>query len=218
MKEQNVQFKIKFSAGAFDKDMERAGLHDCKKYTKHVAQMNKAAEVLDRYDEFSSLTLSPSDYANKDTDYGIKKNKFHMGDERLLPHQVKATQAFLKELRGFGLLADVVGSGKTYEAGAVLSELAAKGKIATALIIVPSQVYNTWIEVLENGFGLGKGDLKTLGKEFSDENFAVGEDSMMRPTAPIIVKTKATFCKISIISPFSINIITKSRKIMHIIK
>lgn len=194
MKEQNVQFKIKFSAGAFDKDMERAGLHDCKKYTKHVAQMNKAAEVLDRYDEFSSLTLSPSDYANKDTDYGIKKNKFHMGDERLLPHQVKATQAFLKELRGFGLLADVVGSGKTYEAGAVLSELAAKGKIATALIIVPSQVYNTWIEVLENGFGLGKGVLKTLGKEFSDENFAVGEDSMMRPTAPIIVKTEDFVC------------------------
>ena len=107
----NSELKIKFTVGAFDKEMERSGLHDCKKYTKHIAQMNKLAEVLDRYDEFASLTLSPSDYAQKDGVYGIPKKKFHIGDERLLPHQIKATQAFLKDLRGFGLLADVVGSG-----------------------------------------------------------------------------------------------------------
>ncbi len=190
MKTQNSKLKIKFTIGAFDKDLERAGLHDCRKYTRHVAQMNKAAEVLDRYDDFSSLTLESSDYAQRDTEYGIKKTKFHFGDERLLPHQLKATQAFLKELRGFGLLADVVGSGKTYEACAVLSELAAKGKISSALIIVPSQVYNTWISVLEEGFGLGKGVLKTLGSEFTDEYFESGSDGMMRPTSPIIVKTE----------------------------
>ena len=186
----NSDLKIKFTVGAFDKDMERAGLHDCRKYTKHVAQMNKLAEVLDRYDEFAALTLSPNDYAQKDEKYGIPKSKFHIGDERLLPHQIKATQAFLKELRGFGLLADVVGSGKTYEACAVLSELAAKGKISSSLIIVPSQVYNTWIEVLEKNFGLGIGKLKTLTKEFDDSCFERGQDGMLRPTEPIIVKTE----------------------------
>ena len=186
----NSGLKIKFTVGAFDKDMERAGLHDCKKYTKHVDQMNKLAEVLDRYDEFASLTLSASDYAQKDGEYGIPKSKFHTGEDRLLPHQIKATQAFLKELRGFGLLADVVGSGKTYEACAVLSELAAKGKISSSLIIVPSQVYNTWLVVLEKNFGLGKGKLKTLTREFDDSNFERGEDGMLRPSQPIIVKTE----------------------------
>ena len=189
----NSELKIKFTVGAFDKEIERSGLHDCKKYTKHVAQMNKLAEVLDRYDEFAELTLSPNDYAQQG-EYGIPKTKFHLGDERLLPHQTKATKAFLKELRGFGLLADVVGSGKTYEACAVLSELAVKGKIASALIIVPSQVYNTWITVLEENFGLGKGILKTLTKDFDDSEFTRGADGMLRPNSPIIVKTEDFIC------------------------
>ncbi len=184
------QIRIKFTIGAFNKDVERAGLHDCKKYTKHVAKMNKAAEILDRYDEFSELTLSPSDYAKGNGEYGIDKRKFHTAKDRLLPHQALATHAFLKELRGFGLLADVVGSGKTYEACAVLSELAAKGKISSALLIVPSQVYNTWIEVLEMNFGLGKNVLHSLGAEFDDSIFERSEDGMFRPSRPIIVKTE----------------------------
>ncbi len=184
------KFYIKFTVGAFDKEIERSGIYGCKKYTKHVAEMNKAAEVLDRYDDFSSLTLLPSDYAQTTTEYGIPKQKFHTGNERLLPHQAKATQAFLKELRGFGLLADVVGSGKTYEACSVLSELAAKGKINSMLLIVPSQVYNTWIGVLEMGFGLGKGQLKTLDADFDDENFVRGDDGVLKPKQPLIVKTE----------------------------
>ncbi len=190
MKNSEEKMKIIFTIDAFEKQVERSGLHDCKKYTKQVAEMNKHAEVLDRYDEFGSLTLKPSDYAKKETAYGIDRKKFHSGEERILPHQIRATQAFLKELRGFGLLADVVGSGKTYEAGAVLSELAAKGKISTALIIAPSQVYNTWIEVLENNFGLGQGVLKTIGSSFNDEYFERCDDGMIRPNAPIIVKTE----------------------------
>ena len=183
-------YKIKFTIGSFDKEVERSGMYSSKKFTKHVAEMNKVAEVIDRYDEFSSLSLKPSDYANGKGVYGIKKEKFHTGDDRLLPHQVKATQAFLKELRGFGLLADVVGSGKTYEACSVLSELSVKGKITSALIIVPSQVYNTWIEVVELKFGLGKGQLLTLSNTFDDELFARGEDGFLRPKKPMIVKSE----------------------------
>lgn len=190
MEKEREPLKIIFTVDAFEKQVERSGLHDCKKFTKHVAEMNKFAEVLDRYDEFGSLTLSPSDYAKKNTPYGIEKKKFHSGNRRILEHQEKAAYKFLKELRGFGLLADVVGSGKTYEAGVVLSELAAKGKISTALIIAPSQVYNTWVSVLEKDFGMGEGVLKTVGAEFNEDYFTRCDDGMIRPVAPIIVKTE----------------------------
>lgn len=186
----NQKYYIKFTVGAFDKENERSGIYGCKKYTKRVSEMNKTAEVLDRYDDFSSLSLQPSDYAQTDGEYGIRKQKFHTGNERLLPHQAKATQAFLKELRGFGLLADVVGSGKTYEACSVLSELSAKGKINSMLLIVPSQVYNTWIKVLELEFGLGKGQLKTLTAEFDEECFTRADDGVIKPKYPLIVKTE----------------------------
>ena len=182
------QLRIKFATNAFNKASEDTGLRDCKKYTKHVAKMNKFAEVLDRSDKFSELSLSPSDYARVDGEYGIERRKFHSRDERLLPHQKIATHAFLRELRGFGLLADVVGSGKTYEACAVLSELAAKGEISSLLLIVPSQVYNTWIEVLEKNFGLGIGVLQPMGAEFDDTLFERGNDGLYRPEKPIIVK------------------------------
>lgn len=187
-KKNENQLRIKFATNAFNKASEDTGLRDCKKYTKHVAKMNKCAEILDRSDKFSELSLLPSDYANIEGEYGIEKRKFHSRDERLLPHQKLATHAFLRELRGFGLLADVVGSGKTYEACAVLSELAAKGEISSLLLIVPSQVYNTWIEVLEKNFGLGIGVLHPMDSQFDDSLFERGNDGLYHPEKPIIVK------------------------------
>ena len=185
-----AKLKIKFTDNAFNEEVERSQLHDCKQYTRHVAEMNKAAESIDRYDDFASLTLKPSAYAMpEDSVYGIKAEKFHRGKDRLLPHQIDAAKGFLKELRGFGLLADVVGSGKTYEACAVLSELSAKGKISSALIVVPDQVYSTWKEVLEMRFGLGANVLKTLTR-FDESLFEVNEVGMLIPNAPILVKTE----------------------------
>ena len=183
-------FKIVFTDEAFDAQVERSGMRGSQKFTKRVVEMNKVAEALDRYDTFASLSLKPSDYAKTTGEYGIPAKKFHTGADRLLPHQSLATKAFLKELRGFGLLADVVGSGKTYEACAVLSELSAKGKINSMLLIVPSQVYNTWKEVLEVNFGLGKGVLRTLTSSFDDDCFYCDDDGMIKPKFPIIVKTE----------------------------
>lgn len=180
---------IKFDEGAFDKEVERAGLHGHKFYTQHVANMNRDAEALDCYDEFGALTLSPSIYA-KNGNYGIPKKSFHEGDKRLRKHQIDATEAFLRDLRGFGLLADVVGSGKTYEACAVLSELAAKGKISSLLLIVPDQVYDTWIEVLEKFFGLGENVLCRVGEKLDPDLLELGEDGIYRPTRPLIVKSE----------------------------
>lgn len=187
MSKEIPNLKIKFNAGAFDKSFERAGLQESKNYTKQVNLMNKQAEVLDRYDEFSNLSLSSSNFKKKG-EYGIEKIKnIHVDDERLLKHQVNATKQFLKELRGFGLLADVVGSGKTFEACSVLSELCAKGKINSALIIVPSQVYDTWVEVLEMKFGLGKGCLNRMGKELDQDFLTLFTDGFFHPNGPIIV-------------------------------
>ena len=188
MEREEKRIIITFKDNAFNKAEERKNIKGCKVFTSHVAEMNKQVEVLDRYDDFGFLNLKSSDYA-KNGEYGIPKSKFHSGDERLLPHQMDATYAFLKELRGFGLLADVVGSGKTYEACAVLSELSAKGKISSAIIIVPSQVYNTWREVLETQFGLGKGALKIMGADFEDDFFENNENVLV-PKGPIIVKTE----------------------------
>ncbi len=191
MENQTPRLRIKFIAGAFNKDLERAGLSESRSFTKRVSSMNKTAETLDRYDEFAALSLSPTHYAKKDGEYGIEEIKqVHIGQERLLPHQVAATKAFLKELRGFGLLADVVGSGKTFEACSVLSELSAKGKIGTALLIVPSQVYDTWIEVLEMKFGLGKNVLMKMGDYLDQSALQMGDNGLLSPRAPIIVKSE----------------------------
>ena len=183
---------ITFADNAFIKSKEGNELERTKGFTKRVADMNKAAETLDRDDEFGELSLDPKVYAKKEGGtYGIPRVRAHVDDNRLFPHQILATKAFLRELRGFGLLADVVGSGKTYEACSVLSELAAKGKITTALLIVPSQVYNTWIHVLENQFGLGKDVLYTVGTSLDREKLLkCGQDGMFRPTRPLIVKTE----------------------------
>jgi hypothetical protein len=98
-------FKIVFTDEAFDAQVERSGMRGSQKFTKRVVEMNKVAEALDRYDTFASLSLKPSDYAKTTGEYGIPAKKFHTGADRLLPHQSLATKAFLKELRGFGLLA-----------------------------------------------------------------------------------------------------------------
>ena len=185
--------KISFSVGAFDKQMERSGIHDRKKFTRRIEKMNKNVEVLDRYDDFSSMMLASSDFAKKKGGkYGIEKRAFHFGANGvLLEHQQRAALAFLKDLRGFGLLADVVGSGKTYEACAILSELSAKGKITSMLLVVPAQVYNTWIFVLEKEFGLGEGVLKTVGSRVEDvEIFERKEDGLYHPKYPLIVKAE----------------------------
>ena len=178
-------------ATVFDRDGNRTKLHDHRPYTKYVAEMNQTAEALDRFDEFGALTLSPDVFAQTPgLPYGIPQKSFHEGKNRLLKHQIHATEAFLRDLRGFGLLADVVGSGKTYEACSVLSELAAKGKISSLLLIVPGQVFHTWLEVLEIHFGLGRDVLCQLTDAPDASLLQRGEDGMYRPKRPMIVKSE----------------------------
>ena len=164
------------------------------------------AEVLDRYDDFAQMKIGAGVYERTDgIEYGILRNpEIHGNEAVILDRQVKAANDFLRLLRGFGLLADVVGSGKTFEAGVVLSELAARGKLKSLLLVVPEQVYNNWVEVLEVMFGMGVGTLVDVGTKPYFNVGGAGKDrrldcttvtlsgdrKLVRPTRPIIVKTE----------------------------
>ncbi len=156
------KYGIYFTDSSFERSSQEKNISKIKRqYTRTIAEMNKNVEELDRFDEFDSLQIDVEKYRKQDGSlYGIVP--MANVTEPILPHQQKAALGFLKELRGFGLLADVVGSGKTFEAGVVLSELAFRNKIRSMLFVVPTQVINAWKDVMEMKFGLGKGQLLDL--------------------------------------------------------
>ena len=163
------KYYIEFESSAFERQSQRANIYQRRYYTQKIAMMNKVVESLDRLDDFSSLKIDASKYKKlPGSTYGIDVTAMHRGDEVIFPHQKEAALLFLKELRGFGLLADVVGSGKTFEAGVVISELAVRNKLRSMLLIVPDQVKASWINVMEEKFGLGKGTLHDA-EEYVDE-------------------------------------------------
>lgn len=135
----------------------------------------KDANTLSRYDDFESLKIPLGAYKHTEEsgEYGIvydeHKHIGTIGDKGVIfDHQMNAARRFLSELRGFGLLADCVGSGKTYEACMVLSELACRGMADSVLIIVPDeQLVNNWKYVFETCFGFGKGQLVKIDERAS---------------------------------------------------
>lgn len=144
------------------------------KYNETLRKSDEAVAVLDRYDDFFLLKLKPEQYKGgddtSDTPYGIPyEPKIHTDGENkvILRHQEKAANEFLSKHRGFGILADGVGSGKTYEAGVILSELAARGRIGRLLIVVDNGTEAYWKDVMENRFGMGKDSIKIRAKDDS---------------------------------------------------
>lgn len=193
--EENV--KVKADADLIGSELRRQqtsfDTSGVKRMTGALAEMNGAVEELDRYDDFSALKIDISKYERSPETggYGIARRPEVQGTGGIiLDHQRNAALAFLRELRGFGLLADVVGSGKTYEAGVVLSELAVRGKVTSLLIVVPGQVYDTWVDVLESQFGMGKGSLMHVGADPDAEKpYCERAGAFYRPVHPMIVKT-----------------------------
>ncbi len=187
-----------FNDDCFDRDNQRSNIARTKRpYNKTVYEMNRSVEELDRYDDFDSLKIDSDKYARSPIsgDYGIPYDASkHVDRSVILKHQNAAAIAFLKDLRGFGLLADVVGSGKTFEAALILSELAVRGKIKSMLLVVPGQVYDSWVDVLELQFGLGRGVLFEAKEDVKrPADLVVGGldfDTQNRPNRPIIVKTE----------------------------
>ena len=175
------EYIIEFDDSSFDRQTQITNFSNkSKNYTNLVKRMDEYVDELDRFDDFDNLKISSEKYEKKEgMTYGIKKSPFHTGTGVIFEHQSKAALSFLKELRGFGLLADVVGSGKTFEACLVISELAIRNKLRSLLFIVPEQVIQDWIYVVEQCFGLGIGTLYQVKRieEFNELNINAQEES-----------------------------------------
>ena len=73
----------------------------------------------------------------------------------LLPHQVVLTHRVATESPRRFLIGDEVGLGKTIETALILRELASRGELKRALMIVPAGLVNNWHRELNEVFNLG---------------------------------------------------------------
>ena len=80
----------------------------------------------------------------------------------LLPHQVVLVHRIAVASPRRFLIADEVGLGKTIETALVLRELASRGEMARALMVVPAGLVNNWHEELNEVFNL---NFEIFGRE-----------------------------------------------------
>ena len=80
----------------------------------------------------------------------------------LLPHQVVLTHRIATASPRRYLIADEVGLGKTIETALILRELASRGELNRALIVVPAGLVNNWHRELNEVFNL---DFEVFGSE-----------------------------------------------------
>jgi SNF2 family DNA or RNA helicase len=80
----------------------------------------------------------------------------------LLPHQVVLTHRVTTASPRRFLIADEVGLGKTIETALILRELASRGELKRALMIVPAGLVNNWHRELNDIFNL---DFEVFGSE-----------------------------------------------------
>ena len=80
----------------------------------------------------------------------------------LLPHQVVLTHQIATASPRRYLVADEVGLGKTIEVALVLRELASRGELNRALMVVPAGLVNNWHRELNEVFNL---DFEVFGSE-----------------------------------------------------
>ena len=80
----------------------------------------------------------------------------------LLPHQVVLTHRIATASPRRFLIADEVGLGKTIETALILRELASRGELSRALMVVPAGLVNNWHRELNEVFNL---DFEIFGSE-----------------------------------------------------
>ena len=80
----------------------------------------------------------------------------------LLPHQVVLTHRIATASPRRYLIADEVGLGKTIETALILRELASRGELRRALMVVPAGLVNNWHRELNEVFNL---DFEVFGSE-----------------------------------------------------
>lgn len=108
----------------------------------------------------------------------------------LLPHQIVLTYRIANASPRRFLVADSVGLGKTIETALVLRELASRGELTRALMVVPAGLVNNWRRELNDTFHL---DFEVFGSEgdvtdrksnaFAKHNRMIASiDTLKRPT------------------------------------
>jgi hypothetical protein len=108
----------------------------------------------------------------------------------LLPHQIVLTHKVANASPRRFLIADSVGLGKTIETALVLRELASRGELTRALMVVPAGLVNNWRRELNETFHL---DFEVFGSEgdvtdrktnaFAKHNRLIASiDTLKRPT------------------------------------
>lgn len=107
----------------------------------------------------------------------------------LLPHQVVLTHHVAMSLPRRFLIADEVGLGKTIETALILRELASRGELNRALMVVPAGLVNNWHRELNEVFNL---NFEVFGREgdvsdrrtnaFAKHNLLIASiDTLKRP-------------------------------------
>jgi SNF2 family DNA or RNA helicase len=107
----------------------------------------------------------------------------------LLPHQVVLTHRIASSSPRRFLIADEVGLGKTIETALVLRELASRGELNRALMVVPAGLVNNWHEELNEVFNLNfevfgrDGDVSDRrSNAFAKHNLLIASiDTLKRP-------------------------------------
>lgn len=107
----------------------------------------------------------------------------------LLPHQVVLTHRIASASPRRFMIADEVGLGKTIETALVLRELASRGELNRALMVVPAGLVNNWHRELNEVFNLNfevfgnEGDVNDRrSNAFSKHNLLIASiDTLKRP-------------------------------------
>jgi hypothetical protein len=84
----------------------------------------------------------------------------------LLPHQVVLTHRIATASPRRYLVADEVGLGKTIETALILRELASRGELTRALMVVPAGLVNNWHRELNEVFNLRGGHHRPEDQRF----------------------------------------------------
>ncbi len=107
----------------------------------------------------------------------------------LLPHQVVLTHHVATSMPRRFLIADEVGLGKTIETALILRELASRGELNRALMVVPAGLVNNWHRELNDVFNLNfeifghEGDVSDRrSNAFAKHNLLIASiDTLKRP-------------------------------------
>jgi superfamily II DNA or RNA helicase len=103
-----------------------------------------------------------------------------------LPHQIRALRRATQGERVRYLLADEVGLGKTIEAGLIIRELKARGRIKRVLVIAPKGLVTQWVAEMKTHFGeefrlLVPGDFGAYRRMGVEENLWRSYDQVVCP-------------------------------------